>query len=213
MSQFTMKNVRTDDPVGIAEMESFLLLHPDENVRPRPEAQFKMALNIGQGFVVQQDGETCGCSLVYKFQPGPNGYAYSEIGTMRIETNGSFNMQAFLAKFHLFQIYIEEFEPGQLNQVFGVVKADTASEHILKNKVSMSPWAPPPPALVSERGRAGLPFQSDKYVLHATEQTFKEAFADLREWHISDNQFQTPKNSGNITVLLNWFDQTLLNLF
>jgi hypothetical protein len=205
---FELTNIRSEDRRVLSRAESFLLDNPDPGVRLRPGEELQRAMETGQGLVLTQDSEICGLSLIYKFDVPPDGPIYSEIGTMRITANG-YSLQVFLAKFHLFQIELEEYEDGELPAVFAVVSPGTASAYNLQDKVGMSDWRPPK-ELGAVRGAAGVPFSDSKRVLLASHQTFANAIRDLRRWHHEGNLFKTPKGSSLVRVEIGWFSPEAL---
>jgi hypothetical protein len=118
-------------------------------------------------------------------------------------------LQVFLAKFHLLQIWLEEYEP-EPPPVFAVVAPDTASAHNLESRVGML-HREPPPELAAVRGAAGVPFVAGKRVLFATAQNFADAVADLRRWHRAERSFQAPKGNSLVQVELGWFSPAVLS--
>lgn len=204
---FQLSNIRSDDPLTLARAEVYLLDNPDPGVRMRPSGELQRAMETGQGLLLSKDGEICGISLVYQFDLAPSGPVYSEIGTMRVTANG-YDLQTFLAKFHLLQLELEEYGSGH-PAVFAVVTPNTASEHNLRDKVGMAEWMPPP-ELALMRGSTGVPFSAEKKVLIARGGDFAAARADLRAWHDSANIFRTPKNIGKVVVTMKWFEPGIL---
>ena len=191
-----------------AQAIAFLKENADPGVRFRPEEQMNAALETGQGLVLTQAGRVAGCSLVYKFDCQPELPIFSEIGTMRVTANG-YGLQEFLAKFHLIQIRLEEYDEATLPSAFAVVAPGTASEYVLSEKSSMKRWAPPP-SLISTRAESGVPFSGEKYALSAQQEAFDAAFADLRKLHKTGRVFQTPKSEGEVEIQLKWFEPALL---
>lgn len=206
---FVIENIRFDDRGTFAKAEAFLQENPDVDVRQRPQEQLQRAVDKGQGLIVAQDDNICGLSLVYPFDIPPDGPMYSEIGTMRISSNG-YALQVFLAKFHLFQIRIEEDE-GQLPPVFAVAKPASVSARNLTERVGMSPWNPPD-ELRAARSAAGTPFSEHKLILAASQRSLMLAIQDLRNWHIEGNDFRSPKGDATIRINLGWFNAGLLEL-
>jgi hypothetical protein len=207
---FELTNIRSDDRRAQARAEAYLIENPDPGVRVRPQAELDRAMDTGQGLLLCRDGKICGISLIYKFDIPPSGPVFSEIGTMRITANG-FGLQVFLAKFHLLQIRLEEFEDGTLPNVFAVVAPQTASAHNMRRRAGMTSWSPPR-ELDAVRSTAGLPFAPGKDVLIAGQASFDTAVSDLREWHQQAGRFRCPKGDDHVGVNLGWFDPEVLNI-
>lgn len=205
---FEIRNLRSDDRRAYNHMEAFLLANPDPGVRIRPHEQLDAALKTGQGLMVQQGERLVGVSLIYKFAE-PEGPVFSELGTMRVTANG-FGLQSFVAWIHLFQIGLEEY-PDCLAGTFAVVSPDSASEYVLKSRVGMGEWMPPP-ALRRLRADAQVPFNPDKSVLLADEATWDLAVKRLRGLHLNDRTFRTPKGGASVEFLPEWFSPRLLDV-
>lgn len=204
---FTIENIRSDDPLLQARTVRFLQENPDPGVRLRPKEQLDLALNTGQGFAVQRDGQICAVSLVYQFDVPPNGPVHYEIGTMRVTAEG-YGLQTFLAKLHMVQIYLEDDDTR--GEIFAVVTPDTASERNLTVHSGLAPWSPPA-TLGLLRAVAGVPFDPLKSVLCADDAAIRRAFNDLRGLHDSGTVFHAPKKGEKVDVLLGWFEPPLLN--
>lgn len=205
--EFGLENIRFDDTLAHARAETFLAENPDPGVRERPDDLFRRALETGQCLQYSlAGGKPCGLSMVFPYHSGNSEPVYHEIGAMRISSNG-FGLQAFVACFHLVQLYFED--PLNAGETFAVVSPGTPSEHILLNKVGMMPWEPPS-LLRHLRGEAGVPFTSGKPVLVAGPATVSDAFHQLTTLHEGDRVFRSPKGEGVIEVRLGWFDPTML---
>lgn len=139
---FKLSNIHSNDQRNADRLVGFLAEHDDPGVRLRPQAAVNEALASGLALMVQKDGNTCGCSLVYQFGDRDTPSAYTEVGTQRITQNG-FDLQTLIARIHLSQLWLEEFYSDD-HTIFAVVSPNTASEHNLVNKVGMQVWNPPP---------------------------------------------------------------------
>ena len=203
-----IENIRSDDALGRARSEAFLLENPDDGVRLRPEGQLARAVESGQGLIISQDASICGISLVYAYDPGDDEKVAYEIGTMRITAAG-YRLQEFLAKLHIFQITLED--DITRGDIFAVVSPGTASHHNLETHAGMAEWHPDT-LLAMMRRDAGVPFDPAKLVLRADDGVIARAFADLKSWHIADNRFRTPKGAGEIALGMGWFHPDLLNV-
>ena len=202
-------NLRSDDPEAIARASAFMVAHADRGVRARPEAEVRRAMDLGQAIVVEKEEnqEICACSLIYQYPVKHSGTLFSEIGTMRVVTNG-LGLQVFLATVHLMQLELEDFYyPSR--RIFAVVKQGTPSERNLVDKVGMTNWSPSPD-LVILRDDAGVPFDLTKRTITAEVNSVKEAFKSLHNWHIKGNRFQTPKGEVEICLEMGWFNPALL---
>lgn len=202
-TRFILSNLRSDDLAQRRELVRYLEDHQHRDLRFRPPKEISRAAETGQCAVVLNNANIIACSLMYKFETAPENIDYSEIGTMRVTTNG-FGLQEFIAKFHLIQLYFEEYVEPDIPNVFAVVGEGTASEHVLSRKVGMTAWSPPP-ALISERATTGVPFASDKLCLTAPRPAFEQAFSSFSAWRRSPNVFATPKGDGEIQIETGWF--------
>jgi len=205
---FEIVNIRSDQMLQIARIETFLLENPDPGVRIRPKEQMQNAFDLGHGLLVTRNDSVEGVSLVFKYEVPPTGTIFSEIGTMRVVATG-YDLQAFLASFHLLQLYLEE-QSDKQQEVFAVVTPGTASEHNLQTKVGMQRWDPPIDLKIL-RQNAGMPFNPEKSVILADLDSIRRAFINLRRWHVRDNIFQTPKNAESILIRSGWFSPDALN--
>ncbi len=204
-----VRNIRSDDHVAAARVESFLAANPDPGVRARPSDLLEAALRVGQGLTVDDGVDIVACSLIYKFLVSPPTAVYSEIGTMRITANG-LGLQQFLAQFHLIQLHFEE-DIAPIPGTFAVVSPSSASEHNLHDTVGMIPWQPPL-QLTTVRDDSGVPFRNDKLILAAAGKTIQAAFASLKALHIHDRLFATPKGGQTAMIHMGWFEPMLLAL-
>lgn len=181
-------------------------------MRERHVNEVDRALDTGQALILEDEDGICGCSLVYKFESlaadGEEENIYAEIGTMRVTRNG-LGLQSVLACFHMVQIYLEDLYDNPQGEIFAVVSKDTASEHILKNQVGMTDWQPPL-ALIGARGQSGVPFTTNKYVLHAAHESISAAFSFLNDARKSENEFITPKGGQTVLIELGWFKPSTL---
>jgi hypothetical protein len=206
---FSLRNVPSSDPRSLALVEAFLLGDSSGGIRPRPRAELKRAMESGLCLEITRGERICGCSLLYKFDTSPAGPVFAEMGSMLV-TARPYGLQWFMAAFHLFQVYLEEFDPAPTG-VFAVVGKDSASEHNLRDRAGLVPAQPPAPLQVV-RAEKGLRFAEEKPVLFATPSSFAKAFADLKAWHVQGRVFRTPKNDERIRVEPKWFMPSLLDL-
>lgn len=205
--QFGLDNIRFDDSLGQARAETFLAENPDPGVRERPDELFRRAMLSGQCLQYSlPDNALCGLSMVFPYDPGNHEPVFHEIGAMRITSNG-FGLQAFVAWFHLVQLYIED--PGNLGETFAVVTPDTPSQHNLVRRVGMASWNPPP-LLRHLRREEGVPFLPDKPVLLADRGAVSNAFHALAELHDEGRVFRSPKGAATIEARMRWFDPAIL---
>lgn len=207
---FELENITSDDPRSADILVGYLAQYDDPGVRMRPRDAVDRAIASGLALVIKRDGVVCGCSLVYQFNDDDDERAFSEIGTMRITANG-FDLQSFLARFHLLQMSLEE-HFAEAHTIFAVVSPNTASEHNLANKVGMKQWDPPA-VLQVMRSASGVAFSNKKYCLVAETNTIDNAVNQLCYAHIEDNLFATPKGSEKVRVKVKWFTSDLLNGF
>lgn len=205
---FSVRNVPSTDERLIAQLEAFLLEHPDKRVRARPRTELEKAIATGFGLVLLQGTEIRGCSLIYKFHVPPSGPTFSEIGTMRVTANG-FGIQEFVAKLHIVQLVLEEFW-DTIEPIFAVVEPESASEYVLTQKVALQDWAPPE-VLSLLRREVGVPFSTEKRTLIALKPAALKAFQDLKMWHQTGNLFRTPKGGEKISLEVGWFNPELLD--
>ncbi|HEX8262788.1 MAG TPA: hypothetical protein VF547_07935 [Allosphingosinicella sp.] len=206
---FSLRNVPSYDQRSLALIEAFLLGDSSGGIRLRPREEIERAMESGLCLEISRDGAICGCSLIYKFDTWPGGPVYAEMGSMLV-TARPYSLQWFLAAFHLFQIYLEEFDSNP-SEIFAVVAARSASEHNLRDKAGLVGMAPPAALQVIRAGR-GLAFAPDKPVLFAKAESFDRAFADLRSWHEKGRVFRTPKGGERIEIEVEWFLPELLDL-
>ena len=204
---FQMANVRADDAFAVDRLVGFLADNPDPGIRIRPRAEVDRAVASGLALRIESDGTIRGCSLIYKYSEPKQSAVYSEIGTMRVVSNG-YGLQLFLAHIHVLQLSLDEFYASE-NHVFAVVKPGTASAHTLRDKAGMADWSPPD-QLRYLRKQAGAAFSSEKDALLAHNVAVRLAFSNLRSWHKRDRTFWTPKNGGEIVANMGWFRPELL---
>ena len=205
--QFGLDNIRYDDPLAQAKAETFLAENPDPGVRERPDDLFRRAMQSGQCLeYTLPNGDPCGLSLLFPYDPGNHDPVFHEIGSMRI-TSGGFGLQVFVAWFHLAQLAIED--PDNEAETFAVVTPGTASEHNLSKHVGLQPWSPPP-LLRHLRRQAGTEFIEGKPILFAEAAAVSKAFRALAALHLRDRLFRTPKGEGTVEVRMRWFSPDVL---
>lgn len=196
-----VRNVRADDQAALGRVLAYIAANQDPGIRPRPDAMIATAIGTGLALeIVDEAGAIEGCSLLYRFDADR---IYSEIGTQLITANRR-GLQVFLASLHLVQLRIELDSP-QTENTFAVVSAATPSEHNLVDVVGMSSWQPPQ-SLVEARAAMQVPFLGGKRVIRADEAAVAKAFAAMRGWHRTGNDFTTPKMSEPLMLDLGWFD-------
>jgi hypothetical protein len=207
---FSLRNVPSHDERSLVLIEAFLLSDESGGIRLRPRDEIEQAMESGLCLEIRRDGKICGCSMIYKFDTWPGGPVFAEIGSMLVTAEG-FGLQRFLAAFHQFQIYLEEFDV-EPSEIFAVVNPGSASEHNLRDRAGLVP-APAPPSLQVIRAERALPFAPNKAILFARPDSFRRAFADLRSWHQGDRLFRTPKGNERIKIEVEWFLPELLGLY
>lgn len=207
---FTLRNLKSNNDLGLALLEAFLLSDRSGGIRPRPRDEIERALDSGLCLQITDEAAIRGCSLIHQFDTAPMGPVFAEIGGQLVDATG-FGLQEFLAAFHLFQIYLEEYY-GSLPVVFAVVPPSSPSEHNLRDKTGLVP-RDPPPELQMSRAERRLPFAPGKPVLFADSACFARAFANLNAWHVSGPVFRTPKGDERILVDIGWFDPGLLGVY
>lgn len=208
-----VENARAELGTGVAAdaVRRFLEANPDPNVRMRPGDQMQLALDSGLGLCVRRGEQIVAASLIYSYPISPlAATTFSEIGTMRVIENG-LGIQTLLAQVHIYQSFLENYEAGD-ERIFAVVSPGSASEHILSDKVKMVPWIPEP-SLVQRRAEVGTPFDVKKKCLIADNVTTREAIRSLKSVHLEGNSIRTLKGNDSVTVLLPWFNASVLLSF
>ena len=204
---FRLTNLTSENSSLSGHAAAFLTINPDPNVRIRPDQQVRLAIETGLGLVLLEDDRVCGLSLVYEFEVGEDPAIYSELGTMRVTSNG-LGFQELFASLHLVQIRVQDDEGG-CPEVFAVVSPGTASQHILEKRVGMVARKPPI-ELASVRGGAGVPFSASKTVLWASDAAFVEAGRKLVSLYQGNGKFQTPKGGEVVQAELGWLSTEIL---
>lgn len=205
---FVLQNLRAGDRLQRARAEAFLLENPDPGVRARAPDQIERAIDTGLAVQINRDSQVCGLSLVYKYAAEEEVPVYSEIGTMRITAN-KLGFQTFIAKFHLIQLYLEEFF-GNIGETFAVVSPNSVSDHNLRRNVGMQDWDPPSVLRVLRQAE-GAAFSADKNVLRADLNVTRQAFDSFREWHVRSSVFRTPRGNEHVEIASGWFAPAALD--